>query len=70
MKFTAEQMEKLIRFEYKETVKALNEAEKAYNADKKSRKKREVYQYAAAQEAALNDLGFLLEIFFDEDEEA
>ena len=34
MKFTAEQMEKLIRAERKEAVKALNDAEKAYEADK------------------------------------
>lgn len=67
MKFTAEQMEKLIRAERKETVKALNDAEKAYNADKKSVKKREVYQYTFAQVEAIDNLCDLLEIYFDDE---
>lgn len=46
----------IIRRYYAGTVEALDEAEKAYNSDKKSVKKREIFQYVAAQEAALSDL--------------
>ena len=69
MKFTAEQMEKLIRAERKEAVKALNDAEKAYEADQKSRKKREAYQYTFAQVEAIDNLCDLLEIYFDDEED-
>ena len=68
MKFTAEQMEKLIRAERKEAVKALNDAEKAYEADKKSVKKREVYQYTFAQFEAIDNLCDMLDIYFDDEE--
>ena len=53
---TAEQIISIIRREYAETIKALDEAEKGYNSDRRSIKKREIYQYIAAQEAALSDL--------------
>ena len=67
MKFTAEQREKLIRAEHRDAVKAFNEAEKAYEADKKSVKKREVYQYTFAQVEAIENLCDLLEIYFDDE---
>ena len=68
MKLTAEQMEKLIRAERRDAVKALNDAEKAYNADKKSRKKREAYQYSFAQVESIDNLCFMLDIYFDDEE--
>ena len=68
MKFTAEQMEKLIRAEHKEAVKALNDAEQAYEADKKSVKKREVYQYTFSQVEAIENLCDILDIYFDDEE--
>lgn len=69
MKFTAEQMEKLIRAERKEAVNVLNDAEKAYNADKKSRKKREAYQYIFAQVEEIDNLCDMLDIYFDDEED-
>ena len=69
MKFTAEQMEKLIRAERKEAVKALNDAEKVYEADKKSVKKREVYQYTFAQVEAIDNLCDMMDIYFDDEED-
>ena len=68
MKLTAEQMEKLIRAERRDAVKALNDAEQAYEADKKSRKKREAYQYSFAQVEAIDNLCFMLDIYFDDEE--
>lgn len=47
---------------YNETAEALEQADKEYNNDKKNAKKREVYRYVAAQEAALSDLCYELEI--------
>ncbi len=52
----------IIRKEYAEVVKALKEAEVAYNADKRSVKKRETFQFVAAQEMELSDLCVKLEI--------
>ena len=69
MKLTAEQMEKLIRAERRDAVKALNDAEKAYEADKKSRKKREVYQYSFAQVEAIDNLCDMMDIYFDDEDE-
>ncbi len=46
----------IIRKEYTEVVKALREAENAYNADKRSVKKRETFQFVAAQGIELSDL--------------
>ena len=68
MKLTAEQMEKLIRAERRDAIKALNDAEKVYEADKKSRKKREAYQYLFAQVEAIDNLCFMLDIYFDDEE--
>ena len=57
-----------IRRYYAETIKQLDEAEKAYNADKKSVKKREAYQYIFAQAAAISDICDELEIeLYDDD---
>lgn len=47
---------------YNETAKALEQAEKEYDDDKKNAKKREAYRYVAAQETVLNDLCYELEI--------
>ena len=69
MKLTAEQMEKLIRAERKEAVKALNDAGKAYEADKKSGKKREAYQYTFAQVEAIDNLCDMMDIYFDDEED-
>ena len=58
----------IIRRYYAETVKQLDEAEKAYNADKMSVKKRKVYQYIFAQAVAVSDICDELEIeLYDED---
>ena len=69
MKLTAEQMEKLIRAERRDAIKALNDTEKAYEADKKSRKKREAYHYSFAQVEAIDNLCFMLDIYFDDEED-
>ena len=69
MKFTAEQMEKLIRAERRDAIKALNDTEKAYEADKKSRKKREAYQYTFAQVEAIDNLCDMMDIYFDDEED-
>ena len=50
------EMIRIIRKEYAEVVKALNEAEKEYDQDKRSTKKRETYQFVLAQEMILDDL--------------
>ena len=59
---TKEEMIKTIIKMYNETEEALEQAEKEYDNDKKNAKKREVYRYVAAQEAALSDLCYELEI--------
>ncbi len=46
----------IIRKEYAEVVQTLKEAETAYNADKRSTKKRETFQFVAAQEMELSEL--------------
>ncbi len=51
-----DKMIEIIRKEYAEVVQALREAENAYNADKRSVKKRERFQFVAAQEMELSDL--------------
>lgn len=51
-----DKMIEIIRKEYAEVVKALKEAEVAYNVNKRSVKKRETFQFVAAQEMELNDL--------------
>lgn len=57
----------IIRRYYAETVKQLDEAEQSYNADKKSVKKRKVYQYIFAQASAVSDICDELEIeLYDE----
>lgn len=49
-------MIEIIRKEYAEVIEALNEAETEYNADKRSVKKRETFQFVVAQEMELSDL--------------
>ena len=62
------EMIKTIRKTYAEVVKALNEAEKEYDRDKRSIKKRETYQFISAQEMILDDLCCELEIeLYDDD---
>ncbi len=51
-----DKMIEIICKEYTEVVQALKEAENAYNADKRSVKKRETFQFVAAQEMELSDL--------------
>jgi len=51
-----DKMIEIIRKEYAEVVQALKEAENDYNADKRSVKKRETFQFVAAQEMELSDL--------------
>ncbi len=51
-----DKMIEIIRKEYAEVVQALKEAETAYNADKRSVKKRGTFQFVAAQEMELSDL--------------
>ena len=62
-------MEQKILAYYAECLKAEEEAEKAYDADKKSVKKREVYQYCFAQVEALEELMEKLDIDYEEDDE-
>ena len=49
-------MEQTIKEYYAECVAACDEAEKAYDADKRSVKKREIYQYCFAQVEAMLEL--------------
>lgn len=56
MSITTEQIIKTMRKHYKEIRIALDEAEQEYNSDKRSVKKREVYQFVAAQEMIVNDI--------------
>lgn len=56
MNITIEQVLKTMRKHYKEIRIALDEAEQEYNSDKRSIKKREVYQFVAAQEMIVNDI--------------
>lgn len=46
----------IIRKEYVEVVRALKEAETEYNATRRSVKKRETFQFVAAQEMQLSEL--------------
>jgi hypothetical protein len=62
-------MEQRILAYYAECLKAEEEAEKAYDADKRSVKKREVYQYCFAQVEALEELMEKLDIDYEEDDE-
>lgn len=56
MSITIEQIIKTMRKHYKEIRIALDEAEQEYNSDKRSIKKRETYQFIAAQEMIVNDI--------------
>ncbi len=62
-------MEQKIKEYYAECLKAEEEAEKAYDVDKRSVKKREVYQYCFAQVEALEELMEKLDIDYEEDDE-
>lgn len=65
---TREEMIKIIIRMYNETAEALNKAEKEYDRDKRSTKKRETYQFVSAQEMILDDLCCELEIeLYDDD---
>lgn len=65
---TKEEMIKTIRKTYAEVLDALNKAEKEYDRDKRSIKKRETYQFISAQEMVLEDLCCELEIeLYDDD---
>lgn len=52
----ANQMIEIIRKEYVKVVKALKEAETDYNANRRSVKKRDTFQFVAAQEMELSEL--------------
>lgn len=56
MSVTKEQVIKTMRKYYKGIRTALDEAEQKYNLDKRSVKKREVYQFITAQEMIVNDI--------------
>lgn len=62
-------MEQTIKEYHAECVKAAEESEKAYDADKRSVKKREIYQYCFAQVEAMVGLMEKLEIDYEEDDE-
>lgn len=62
-------MEQKIKEYYAECLKAEEEAEKAHDMDKRSVKKREVYQYCFAQVEALIELMCELDIDYEEDDE-
>lgn len=62
-------MEQKILAYYAECSKAAEEAEKAYDADKRSVRKREVYQWCSAQVEALIELMCELDIDYEEDDE-
>lgn len=62
-------MEQKILEYYAECLKAEEEAEKAYDADKRSVRKREVYQWCSAQVEALEELMEKLDIDYEEDDE-
>lgn len=59
-------MEQKILEYYAECLKAEEEAEKAYDADKRSVRKREQYQWCAAQVMALEELMTELDIDYDD----
>lgn len=59
-------MEQKILEYYAECLKAEEEAEKAYDKDKRSVKKREVYQYCFAQVEAIAELMDRLDIDYDD----
>lgn len=62
-------MEQKIKEYYAECSKAAEEAEKAYDEDKRSVRKREVYQWCSAQVEALEELMEKLDIDYEEDDE-
>lgn len=62
-------MEQTIKEYYAECVTACDEAERAYDADKRSVKKREVYQYCFAQVEAMVELMEKLDMDYEEDDE-
>lgn len=62
-------MEQKILAYYAECLKAEEEAEKAYDKDKRSVRKREVYQWCSAQVEALEELMEKLDIDYEEDDE-
>lgn len=62
-------MEQRILAYYAECVKAAEETEKAYDADKRSVRKREQYQWCSAQVMALEELMEELDIDYEEDDE-
>lgn len=49
-------MIEIIRKEYAEVIKALKDAETDYNANRRSVKKREAFQFVAGQEMELSEL--------------
>ena len=55
MSITTEEIIRKIRKYYKGIIKVLDEAEQEYNLAKNNIKKRETYQFVAAQEMAIND---------------
>lgn len=55
-------VEIIIRREYAAIVRALEEAERLHEADKRSVKKRELYQFMVAEEFAISELCKVLEI--------
>lgn len=59
-------MEQAIKDYYAECVAACDEAEKAHDADKRSAKKREIYQYCFAQVEAMVELMEKLDIETDD----
>ena len=59
-------MEQTIKEYYAECVAACDEAEKAYDADKRSVKKREIYQYCFAQVEAMVELMVKLDMESDD----
>lgn len=62
-------MEQKILAYYAECLKAEKETEKAYDADKRSVRKREQYQWCTAQVMALEELMEKLDIDYEEDDE-
>lgn len=62
-------IEQTIKEYYTECVAACEEAEKAHDNDKRSVRKREVYQYCFAQVEALEELMEKLDIDYEEDDE-
>lgn len=59
-------MEKKILDYYAECVNAMEKAEREHDMDKKSVRKREIYQYCFAQVEAIEELMTILDIDFDD----